>query len=244
MPRGVQAPPGLLFDNCIVPPYNPSCQLLLGSAKKGVVDTAREELLSAEEVADRVGVSIYTVWRWIKQGKLRAFKPGREYRVREADLEEFLAAREVHPKAPGRSPFEPTFNDVLEDERRGYESHVRERINSLGRAADQWQRFVDEGLYDLKRLDLETLKVVDAASLALILAYATEEAEMKRAAADEQRERLEQAEQRLIDTNLDFWARVESELARREVADHDELEAKRALNAQRARWPASRSNTA
>jgi hypothetical protein len=67
---------------------------------------------------------------------------------------------------------------------------------------------------------------------------------MKRAAADEQRERLEQAEQRLIDTNLDFWARVESELARREVADHDELEAKRALNAQRARWPASRSNTA
>ncbi len=63
------------------------------------MDTAREELLSAEEVADRVGVSIYTVWRWIKQGKLRAFKPGREYRVREADLEEFLAAREVHPKA-------------------------------------------------------------------------------------------------------------------------------------------------
>ena len=62
------------------------------------MDTAREELLSAEEVADRVGVSIYTVWRWIKQGKLRAFKPGREYRLREADLEEFLAAREVHPK--------------------------------------------------------------------------------------------------------------------------------------------------
>ena len=173
-------------------------------------------------------MDVQTVRRWIQSGKLRAFKPGKEYRVREADLEEFLAAREVRPKAPGRSPFEPTFNDVLEDERRGYESHVREHINSLGRAADQWQRFVDEGLYDLKRLDLETLKVVDAASLALILAHATEEAEMKRAAADEQRERLEQAEQRLIDTNLDFWARVERELARSNVAYLDEVRAERA----------------
>jgi excisionase family DNA binding protein len=49
-------------------------------------------------IADELGVDVQTVRRWIQSGKLRAFKPGKEYRVREADLEEFLAAREVRPK--------------------------------------------------------------------------------------------------------------------------------------------------
>jgi len=187
-----------------------------------------ERYLSLSEAADALDISERTAYRWIKSGKLRAYKPGRDYRIPEAALKEAVEGSEVHPKEESRSSLEPSLFNGLEDERRGYESHVRERINSLGRAADQWQRFVDEGLYDLKRLDLETLKVVDAASLALILAHATEEAEMKRAAADEQRERLEQAEQRLIDTNLDFWARVERELARSNVAYLDEVRAERA----------------
>ena len=64
-------------------------------------------------------MDVQTVRRWIQAGKLRAFKPGKEYRVREADLEEFLAAREVRPKGLRRSSLEPSFNDVLADERRG-----------------------------------------------------------------------------------------------------------------------------
>jgi excisionase family DNA binding protein len=72
-------------------------------------------------IADELGVDVQTVRRWIKAGDLPAFKPGKEYRVREADLQEFLAAREVRPKAPSRSPFEPTLNDALGEERRlGY----------------------------------------------------------------------------------------------------------------------------
>jgi excisionase family DNA binding protein len=79
--------------------YNPVCSLLLAIGQRGVVDTATEELLSPEEVGERLGVSVYTVRRWIKEGKLRAFRPGKEYRVRLADLEEFFRTREVHPKA-------------------------------------------------------------------------------------------------------------------------------------------------
>jgi excisionase family DNA binding protein len=67
-------------------------------------------------IADELGVDVQTVRRWIQSGKLKAFKPGKEYRVREADLEEFLAAREVRPKTPLRSASEPSFNDVLEAE--------------------------------------------------------------------------------------------------------------------------------
>jgi excisionase family DNA binding protein len=83
-----------------------------------VVITTLEELLSPEEASQRLGVSVYTVRRWIKEGKLRAFRPGKEYRIREADLEEFFRAREVVPKAPRQSPFEPTLNDALADEER------------------------------------------------------------------------------------------------------------------------------
>lgn len=79
---------------------------------------SEEQFLSLEDVASRLQVSDQTVRRWVKSGKLTAYKPGLEYRIREADLEEFLRAREVRPKAPRRSPSEPSFNDVLEDERR------------------------------------------------------------------------------------------------------------------------------
>jgi excisionase family DNA binding protein len=83
-----------------------------------VVTTTSEDFLSPEEVGDRLGVSVYTVRRWIKTGQLRAFRPGKEYRIQASDLEEFIRAREVRPKAPRRSPSEPSFNDVLAEEER------------------------------------------------------------------------------------------------------------------------------
>jgi excisionase family DNA binding protein len=104
-----------------------------------VVTTATEEFLSPEEVGERIGVSVYTVRRWVKTGQLRAFKPGKEYRIQKSDLEEFLRAREVRPKAPRRSPSEPSFNDVLEEERREAE---REKLPGWTRAAVEDQEFV------------------------------------------------------------------------------------------------------
>jgi excisionase family DNA binding protein len=86
-----------------------------------VVITASDEFLSPEEVGDRLGVSVYTVRRWIKTGQLRAFKPGKEYRVQASDLEEFLRAREVRPKlqGPQSDPGQRSFNNHLRDEQRG-----------------------------------------------------------------------------------------------------------------------------
>jgi excisionase family DNA binding protein len=62
-------------------------------------------------IADELGVDVQTVRRWIQSGRLRAFKPGKEYRVREGDLEEFLAAREVRPKAQAE-PQRPSLDQV------------------------------------------------------------------------------------------------------------------------------------
>jgi transcriptional regulator with XRE-family HTH domain len=130
-------------------------------------------------------------------------------------------------KARRRSSPEPSLFNGFEEERHDYESHVWERINLLDRAADQWQKFLDEGRYDLKTLDLEDLKVVDAVSLHVVINHARDAAGIKRASTDEQRTRLEQAERRLIDTNLEFWARVENELAQKEVTDLGAFKARR-----------------
>jgi excisionase family DNA binding protein len=90
-----------------------------------------------QDIADELGVDVQTVRRWIQSGKLRAFKPGKEYRIQEADLEEFLRAREVRPKADRRSSLEPSLFNGLEDERRlRYLRGWRAFIHGLAR---RWQ---------------------------------------------------------------------------------------------------------
>ena len=55
---------------------------------------SEERLLTVREVAERIRSSPQTVRRWLQQGRLRGFRPGGTrlgYRVREADLQRFLA---------------------------------------------------------------------------------------------------------------------------------------------------------
>jgi excisionase family DNA binding protein len=110
-----------------------------------VVATNTEELLSLPEAAERLGVSIYTVRRWIKDGRLRAFKPGKEYRVREADLEEFLAAREVRPKGPAPSPLEPSLFYGLEEEWRSQLELLESCVQYKVGRAEFYERELERG---------------------------------------------------------------------------------------------------
>jgi excisionase family DNA binding protein len=54
--------------------------------------------LSLSEVAGLLGVSERSVRRWIKAGELRAYKPGRDFRIPESGLRAFMEEREVRPK--------------------------------------------------------------------------------------------------------------------------------------------------
>jgi len=102
-------------------------------------------------IADELGVDVQTVRRWIQSGKLRAFKPGKEYRVREADLEEFLAAREVRPKAAAPSPQEKLFNNgVLEDGRRPSLGEVRDTFAPLAEGLNHYCARWEEKLPNLQ----------------------------------------------------------------------------------------------
>ena len=51
-----------------------------------------ERYLTLPEVAEQLKVSRRTVYRWIKSGGLKAYQFGREYRITESALKDFLEA--------------------------------------------------------------------------------------------------------------------------------------------------------
>jgi excisionase family DNA binding protein len=52
-----------------------------------------DNLLTPEEVADRLSVKVTTVREWLKKGELTGVKLGRVWRVREKDLETFVDSK-------------------------------------------------------------------------------------------------------------------------------------------------------
>lgn len=56
-----------------------------------------DTLLTAAEVADTLRVSTMTVYRLIRSGELPAVRVGRNYRVRERDLDAYLESQVVDP---------------------------------------------------------------------------------------------------------------------------------------------------
>lgn len=49
-----------------------------------------EKFLTAKEISEKYKVSYITVFRWIKSGKLKAFKVGKQYRIKQVDLDQFI----------------------------------------------------------------------------------------------------------------------------------------------------------
>jgi excisionase family DNA binding protein len=52
---------------------------------------SRPRFLTVQEVADQLRVSTMTVYRLIKGGELRAMRVGKSYRLREEDIDAYLA---------------------------------------------------------------------------------------------------------------------------------------------------------
>jgi excisionase family DNA binding protein len=52
--------------------------------------TDTEKLLSIKEVSSYLGVTKITLYTWIKEDKLKAFKFGRSWRVSKQDLDDFI----------------------------------------------------------------------------------------------------------------------------------------------------------
>jgi len=55
-----------------------------------------DRLLTVAEVAATMRVSNMTVYRLIKGGEIAALRVGKNYRIRESDVDRYLSARSVH----------------------------------------------------------------------------------------------------------------------------------------------------
>ncbi len=51
-----------------------------------------EKYYTIEEVAKMLKVVYLTVYRWIQDGKLRAYKAGKQYRINKTDLDRFITS--------------------------------------------------------------------------------------------------------------------------------------------------------
>jgi excisionase family DNA binding protein len=58
-----------------------------------------DRLLTVGEVADAMRVSNMTIYRLIKSGQLAAVRVGKNYRIRESDVNRYLAERSVRTEA-------------------------------------------------------------------------------------------------------------------------------------------------
>ena len=105
--------------------FNYQCRYCptLTRTEAGKTDTAEERFYTISEVARLLEVSDQSIRRWVKAGELRAYKPKKEYRIAESDLEEFLKERRV-PLVQARllsleeEQREPSYEVALEAARR------------------------------------------------------------------------------------------------------------------------------
>ncbi len=51
-----------------------------------------KDFYTAQDLADKLGVNIMTIYRYIKSGKLKAYKIGKEFRIDRKEFELFLNA--------------------------------------------------------------------------------------------------------------------------------------------------------
>ncbi len=54
-----------------------------------------DEILTVREVAEYLKLSRTTIWRWCNEGKLRAFKVGRGWRIHRSEIEK-ITGRNTH----------------------------------------------------------------------------------------------------------------------------------------------------
>src|SRR5215218_1214300 len=92
---------------------------------------------SLSEVAIGLRVSERTVRRWIKDGKLKAYKPGRDYRIPESAVRALVEESEAAPKA--EAP--PSLFNNLEERRT---PTLRPQIELVSSLADEWEREIAE----------------------------------------------------------------------------------------------------
>jgi excisionase family DNA binding protein len=117
-------------------------------------------LYSVEQVADRLGLHVRTVRGYVREGRLKAVRVGKQYRIAAEDLEAMtgLPAESFEPKSVGRTRFVEV-SSVVEIDAVSPELASRVTNGLLGavnhRASDQPTRV--ESIYNEVRAHLKVI---------------------------------------------------------------------------------------
>lgn len=91
-----------------------------------------KKLYSAEEVADKLGLHVRTVRGYVRDGRLKAVRIGKQYRIAQEDLEELLGAP-VTEEPPVRRTRHAEVSSVVEID--AVDPHLAGRVSTLLMAA-------------------------------------------------------------------------------------------------------------
>jgi len=98
-------------------------------------------LLTPEQVADRLAVTPKAVRQWLREGKLPGLRLGRLWRVRPADLDAFIAGDGFALAGPPRGPSKRTASKAPPRARKVKKAATRKRTGP-GKAATRKRRGV------------------------------------------------------------------------------------------------------
>ncbi|MBN2657903.1 MAG: helix-turn-helix domain-containing protein [Spirochaetales bacterium] len=100
-----------------------------------------ESFYSVESASEKLGVHSRTVLRFIRDGKLKAAKVGRQWRIRREDLMEFAGEPQEERKAAASSVVDLPVSGKEEASR--YETLVMASLNSRGNSGMDSNHRVD-----------------------------------------------------------------------------------------------------
>ncbi len=102
-------------------------------------------LLTPSDVAKRLQMNVRTVTQWLRNGYLRGFKIGKEWRVSELDLDAFIEARANKPNgSPPRSVTSDDTRDISDLEARTVAA-AAPILEGVTEAAEPFGRGQEEG---------------------------------------------------------------------------------------------------
>lgn len=90
-----------------------------------------DKMYSVEEVADLLGLHVRTVRRYIREGRLKAVRIGKQYRIGRDGLEELTG----RPEPAGRSAARVEVSSIVQVD--GVDRHMADRLGTLVVSAAQ-----------------------------------------------------------------------------------------------------------
>lgn len=141
-----------------------------------------QELYSVDQVAEHLGLHVRTVRNYVRDGRLKAVRIGKQYRIARADLDALVNRPAAPPEDTGQGRRHVEVSSIVQIEAIGPDAAGR-LINNLmgaigGREGDDQQLRVETG-YDKERARMKIIVLggLDASATLLKLISALLEAQ-------------------------------------------------------------------